>query len=482
MVTVTRPAVRQAVLGAMRGADVARPELGEVGRQAVEGAIVGAASVGIDSVKASTAAVEGVVEGVIEAGADPAEAARATVGGVVSGVSTAGGDVATAAREATHALMSHDAVADLDTNDAVIVAESVVDAALLQPENSAVSKEELVAAAATGLVEAAYQAGQVQGDRVRHSVIKRLLKHVHEVAPHLKHGIAEAAERLSDELPRGRATWRGAAMLRAARLVLDAGGIDLAASISYFTILSLLPLVALVIMTVGAFGDPESVTREITEILVYYFPSSGDLIHEALDNLLRGSIAFGLIALVSIVLGANGLLLAADRAINRIFGTENRGIFRTTLVQVAVATLVVVLFLLSVGLTALFQIFVNFNAGIVESTGGISAIIAVALGAISTVLPAMLTAALFTVVYYHLPNISVEWRDAVFGAMIAIVLFEIGKHAFFWFTGLATHRIAVYGPVASAVIFMTWAYIAAVIFLYGAALTKMAGELRPRTT
>ena len=30
-----------------------------------------------------------------------------------------------------------------------------------------------------------------------------------------------------------------------------------------------------------------------------------------------------------------------------------------------------------------------------------------------------------------MPNVRVQWRDAVFGAMTAIVLFEVGKHLFF---------------------------------------------------
>ena len=140
-----------------------------------------------------------------------------------------------------------------------------------------------------------------------------------------------------------------------------------------------------------------------------------------------------------------------------------------------------ILFLLSVGPTALFQVVISFGQGIIESTGGVSTLVAAGLGVISTVLPAIFTAILFTVVYYQLPNVRVEWRNATFGAMVAIVLFEIGKHLFFWFTNLASQRDVVYGPVASFVVLMTWAYVAGLVFIYGAALTKLAGELRPKT-
>ena len=476
---VTRPTVREVVEGAIEGAGASGADIGEAGRDVVEGVIVGAASVGIDSVEASTAAVEGVVEAVAEAGADLEEAARATVAGVVSGVSAAGGDLAAATREATHTLMSHPVVSERGVSEAVAVAEVVVEAALEQAQKSPAQTHGLVEAAAAGVVEAAYRHGADRGDRVRRSVLARILEPRLPVAPQVEQRISDIAARLTEEMPRGRATWRGAAMFRAARLVLQSGGIDLSASLAYFTILSLLPLLALVIMIAGLIGDPEAVSRDITEILVYYFPTSGDLIHEALDNLLRGSLAFGVIASVSIVLGANGLFLAANRAVNRIFDAEAGGAIKTTVSQVVITTFVVILFLLTIGLTALFQLVVSLGAGIVESTGGVSTLVAVALGAISTVLPAALTAVLFAVVYYHVPNVRTEWRNAVFGAIVAIILFEIGKHLFFWFTNLATHRSTVYGPVASAVVFMTWAYIAAVIFLYGAALAKVSTDLRP---
>ena len=270
-------------------------------------------------------------------------------------------------------------------------------------------------------------------------------------------------------------------MIRAARLLLHTGGIDLAASLAYFTILSFLPLVALIVMAVAVFGDPEGVSVKLTEILVYYFPASDDLIREAVENLLNGSLVFGLVALAGLVLGANGLFMAANRSVNRVFGIEARRVVQITIAEVAIATSVAILFLLSLGLTGLLQVAVSFSEGIVEVTGGVSTVAVVVLGIVSTVLPAVLTAAVFAVVYYRLPNVDVEWRDATFGAMIAIVLFEIGKYLFFWFINLSSQRNAVYGPAASVVVLMMWGYIASLIFLYGAALVRAAGELRPAT-
>ena len=91
-------------------------------------------------------------------------------------------------------------------------------------------------------------------------------------------------------------------MARAVRVLLEVGGIDLAGSLAYFTILSLLPAVALTIMAIAVFGEPEAIRETLTATLRYYLPTSQGLIEDAVDNLLRGSLAVGLVAFVSIVM------------------------------------------------------------------------------------------------------------------------------------------------------------------------------------
>ena len=400
--------------------------------------------------------------------------------GVVSGVVATGGDVAAATRDAAYTLIAHDTVADQDASRVAGVAEVAVDAALAAAELSDVETEEVIEAAATGTVEAAYQLSRSHGDTVRRSVVRRILEPRLAISPELERRLSEVAVRLSEELPTGRAAWRGASLARAVRLLLNAGGIDLAASLAYFMILSLLPLVALVIMGVAVFGNPEGIRVNLTEVLVYYFPTSGDLIEEAVDNLLNGSLAIGLIALVSILIGANGLFMAVNRSVSRVFGIETRRVGQLTVTEVSIATLVVTLFLLSVGLTAFLQVVISFGEGIAETTGVVSSLGVLTLGiVVSEVVPAFLTAVVFAFVYRRIPSVRVEWGDATFGAIVAIVFFEAGKHLFFWFTGLAGQRSVVYGPIASVVVLMMWGYIAGLIFLYGAALTRAAGELRP---
>ncbi len=215
VVTVTTPVVREVVVGAIRGSSKVSGEIGNVGRDAVEGAIVGAVSVGIDSTEAASAAVEGAVEAVLEAGGDLRDVAKATVGGVVSGVAATGGDVVAATRDAAYTVVTYDAATERGLAQVAGTAERAVDAALQEADRADIEVDEVVAAAATGAVEAAYQVSQSHGDGVRQSVVRRLLEPSLAVVPDLERQLSELADRLSQDLLRGRAGWRGTAMAKA---------------------------------------------------------------------------------------------------------------------------------------------------------------------------------------------------------------------------------------------------------------------------
>ena len=479
VVRITTPAVKEAVAEAIKESKRISDDLEDSGKKAVEGAIVGAASAGVNAKDAAIAAAEGAVEAVVDAGGDLSDATKAAVGGVVSGVATTGGDAARAAKDTVHALITYAADEERPAHEIEEVAGEAVDAALEEAEENNLERRKVVTAAATGAVEAAYLIDKSHGDRVKRSVLKRMMKGGMTVGPELERRLAALGASLSEELPKGRTTWRWMAFIRAGRLLINVGGIDLSGSLAYFTIMSLLPLTALVLTAAALFGDPEAISHQITNLFVFYFPASADLVRESVEGLINQSLVIGAFALIGLMMGANGLFLAANRSIHRIFEIKAMGALKLTIAEIVLATIMASLFLASLGLTALHQVVLTAGDELIPAGGTLSTLSAIILGVVSTVLPLAFTTAMFGIVYHRLPNVEVKWRDAVFGAFVAIVLFEIAKHAFFWFTNLSSQRNAVYGPIASVVIMMTWAYIASMIFLYGAALTRVAGELRP---
>lgn len=480
VVTITTPVVREAVVGAVRGSRKAGGEAGEAGRNAVEGAIVGTAALGMDQVHGANAAVEGALAAVQEAGGELEDAAKAAVGGVVSGMAATGGDVAAATRETVHQVVAQGAAAPGKVEDIGSLAEDMIEAAIAEAESSLVGTSEVAAAAAAGAFTAAHQAGHAHGENVQRSIVRYIRTARQDLAPEVERTLSELSARLSTELPRGRASWRGRTLFQALRLLFRSGGIDLAGSLAYFTILSFFPLIALMIMGLSALGDSEAIRGRLTETLMYVFPASEELLQQAVDSLLNGSLTVSLVVFIGLLLGANGLFMSVDRAVNRIFQLDTRRMAAASLGHIGIATLVVMLLMLSVGVTAAFQAVVTFGGKILGTEEGVSTALIVTLGIVSTLFPPAMIAVVFTFVYRYLPNRRVEWRDAAFGSLTAVILFELGKHLFFWFVGISSQRNAIYGPVASVVVLMMWAYMAGFIFLYGASLTRVAEELRPR--
>ena len=153
------------------------------------------------------------------------------------------------------------------------------------------------------------------------------------------------------------------------------GGMDIAGSLAYFTILSLFPLVTLLIMALSIFTDPVVMQEKLAETLVYFFPASRELLQNAMIHLFSGSLALGLIVLAGIVVSSNGLFIATNRSVNRVFGLETRKPLGTMTTEVVVGTVLLVLFVFSVGFTTLFRF--------ATSVGGTSAVLVFSSRAVS---------------------------------------------------------------------------------------------------
>jgi len=93
---------------------------------------------------------------------------------------------------------------------------------------------------------------------------------------------------------------------------------------------------------------------------------------------------------------------------------------------------------------------------------------------------------LFALIYKVLPDVDITWRDVWIGAAMTAVLFTIGK----FLLGLYLGRKGVtspYGAAGSLVLLLLWVYYSGLIFLFGAAFTKVyattyGAAVRPAAT
>lgn len=472
------PVIRDVVAAAVRTSTERGGSMYEASQDAVESAIVGAASVGADTEIASAQASAGVVQAVRQMGGNFQDVVAPAMHGVVIGVTATNGDLLAATRDTASSLLTSTLQSG---EDATEVARIIVNEAIRASKLYTNGTSAAVMGATQGCVEAAYAHDDRVGDMVRLAIMSVVEAPVTELAPTIRDSVKVALGELSGELRNRPQAWRGVAMWRAAKSIIKINGLDIGAALAYYLLLALFPLVALVIVGLSWFVDPSVIRTTITEVVVFYFPSSKDYLEEAIIHLFGARLVASVIAVVAMLFGAHGLFMAANRGVSAVFGTEPRRMIDLTLSTFAIVLLAVSLFLVSVTLTIVLQVGVRVIGDI--PTIGITLNQVAALGGrvASILTPFTIAAIVFIVVYKNLPNTYVRWSNAAFGGFVTVILFEMAKYGFFWFAAnIASQRNVLYGSLSSVILLLIWSHVAGVIFLYGAALTKEASELRPQ--
>ncbi len=489
--------VRDAVIGVIEGtsrvAKVSRPVVKEVAaaavvssaelggstpdsiRQAVEGAVVGAAMVGVRDARAGAEATEGVAEAVQNLGIEFTDVVSPAIHGVITGVISTSGNLLEATHETASALVKSGV--ELNYN-AAQVASIVVSEAIRATRLYDVGTSDAVMGAARGCIEAAYDLDRSTGESVRVSLLALVDTPINVLAPPIRRSVSRAISDLTEELRARPQFWRGVALWRAGKLLMRVGGIDSGAALAYYTLLAFFPLTALFVLGFSAFLDPATVHSIATEIFIFYFPGAEEFLSHTIDHLYSAQLLAGILSLGGIIVGALGLFVAANRGVNRLFGCPPKKLYGTTLSTIAISSLAVVLFLVSIGFTAVFQAGLRLSDRIPLIGTPITVVLLPVASIISTVVPLLIAGLVFVVVFKYFPNQSIEWSDATFGGFVTVVLFEIAKYIFF-FVNLFSQRDLLYGPISSVVLVLIWSHVAGMIFLYGAAITKQSSDLRP---
>lgn len=270
--------------------------------------------------------------------------------------------------------------------------------------------------------------------------------------------------------------WYGRTCWTAARSVIDAGGMDLAASLAYYMLLSFVPFVSLVTLISTSFVDPESLRRHWSMVIGIYFPASQEFLDTAITPLLSARSVVGAISVVGMIWGANGLFRATNRTVNRIFGSQQRQPLGMARAELAFSVGIITLFLFSIVISVLFRVATDVTQEYAASSQLLSELSSLLIKFLLTGVPPVVTFLVFLLVYRSVPNSAVQWRNAAFGATSAVILFEVAKYIFFWIGSHLGHQSIVYGPLSSVVMLLIWSQFAALIFLFGVSLTRASSR------
>ncbi|HEX5363449.1 MAG TPA: YihY family inner membrane protein [Gallionella sp.] len=246
---------------------------------------------------------------------------------------------------------------------------------------------------------------------------------------------------------------------------------QIAASLTFTTLLSLVPLFTIALTLFSVFPVFEHYSSQIKKFLLdNLMPDMATkLITHYVQQFTESAMRLTEVGLVFLAVTATFLLLTIEHAFNTIWRVQYpRPLFKRLIVYWAVLTLAPLLVGASLVLT-------SWIVGL--STGYISHVPVTGIGLLK-LLPLLLTCLAFALLFYFVPNRYVPRSHALIGALVAAVAFESMSRAFAYYIGhFPTYKL-VYGAFASVPIFLMWIYLSWLAILFGAVIAASLSHWR----
>lgn len=268
---------------------------------------------------------------------------------------------------------------------------------------------------------------------------------------------------------------------RATYIVVDAFRQDRirlrAATLTFVTLLSLVPLLAVAFSLFTAFGGLQEVGDKVKELVVDALAvQQREVVVTYLDKFIEGANAGGLGVIGSATLFVTAVTTLAniETAFNDIWGVaEARGWLRRFQVYLPIVTLGPVL--LGVAFSSVLAM---------QSSDAVKSVLTTApmLKMVFGLGPVVLYTLLFTGLYLIVPNTRVRIGPGLAGGVVAGVCWVIGQQVFTVYAGRAISYSAIYGSFGAVPLTILWIYIAWTLVLLGATVSfavQSAGTYEP---
>jgi membrane protein len=260
----------------------------------------------------------------------------------------------------------------------------------------------------------------------------------------------------------------------AARRFLSDRCLDQAAALSYTTLLSLVPFVALCVVVVSVVPQFQDLRDDIERLFTgNLLPEASNAAVEQFRRFVQKAGRLTGFGIAGLALSAALLLAAIDMAFDTIWRAHRQ---RSIIVRVLAYGAVLVLAPLLIGGSLSLQ-------GLVLTTGKHLGGAAFVKG-MRTVAPVLLfiaEAVALMLLYRFVPTRRVHWRDAVLGALVGAILLEAVKRGFTLYLQQFSTFQLIYGALAVIPVFLIWLYLCWVAVLFGAEIVAARAEWRSRS-
>jgi membrane protein len=250
----------------------------------------------------------------------------------------------------------------------------------------------------------------------------------------------------------------------------------LGASLAYYALLSLAPLLLVLVSIVGLiFGHSTAQRTTVEQVRLLVGPIAADALAAFIAgsrNSTHGVIAT-IVGVATLLFSASGVVSELRSALNTIWDVPEsdlsgmqmiKGFIKQRLFSLAIVMGAGLLLIASVAIST----WINALGSVIPSFPAIETAL---LDSGSSIISFLVLAGLFAAIYKLMPDIHIEWRDVILGGAVTSLLFTIGKQLLGFYLGRASYT-STYGAAASVVVFIVWVYYSSQVFFLGAEFTK----------
>jgi membrane protein len=249
-----------------------------------------------------------------------------------------------------------------------------------------------------------------------------------------------------------------------------------AASIAYYTLLSLFPFFLLSFAVIGRLAADAHDRGAVLGFVLQYFPSEFEFVRSQLDAFSTHATTFGVAGTIALVWGALGFFGAISTAVNYAWGVEKqRSFWKHKLISFLMLLFAGLILIVALLLVSASQIVgSSWFAGVLARFPGLAILRSFTVRNGTTLLFILVVG----FVYYFVPNAKVRFRDVWIGAVVTGLLWKGALEAFSWYVRDMSRFTRVNGSIATVVVFLAWVYTQAVILLYGVEFTAAYARLQ----
>lgn len=255
---------------------------------------------------------------------------------------------------------------------------------------------------------------------------------------------------------------------------LNEDSMKYSASLSYYTVFSIGPILVLIISLAGIFYGEDAIEGKVfMELRGLVGNSAAKQIQEVIQNLeLSGKSNMALlISSITLILGATSVFGDIQNSINKIWHVRakpKKGWLKLIQDRLLSSSLVI-------GLGFLLVVTLIINGIILALTGQLQRyfpdMTVMLVDGINFALSFGIIFVLFSIIFKVLPDVNIQWRNVRAGALFTSILFVLGRYLI----GIYLEHSATqdtYGAAGSFVLILLWVYYTAAILYFGAIYTR----------